>query len=213
MVDAREVVGRQDTAAIARDPLDAIGSGRRKPKRHRHDRLPRETPEWCPVLVQDLRQTEPRQRCAHGTGGDKGGRLSSSSRRRCSSCAILSSASSSSSRVTSPTSRKTPASLAAKRSPTLESPRHTARNSSARAFASSRPSRWTAYATLLAGSAMRTCAAPLPAALPLRFGGNTLDCVDRRQVRCRFRSRRFLRLFEDHFGSATVAVHLHVLAA
>src|SRR2546423_3874948 len=75
-------------------------------------------------------------------------------------------------------------SLADTRSPTLESPRHNATSSSARAFASSRPSRWTAPEILLASSSMRTRATPLPATLPLRLSrrrGTRHELAERRR--------------------------------
>src|SRR5262249_17752687 len=215
VVDSGEMICRENAAAVARDPLDAIGRGRREQERDRRDNAPREPPQPCPVLVPKLGHAEPRQRRAHGIGGESGGRSFSSNCNRCSSWAILSSASSSSSRVTSPTSRKSVVSLAATRSPTVASPRHSAMKSSARSLASSRRSRGTAAPLGLAGSAMRTRAPPLPAALSLLFGrgDDVLDRVDRRQVRGRFGRGGLLGLLEDRLGGTAVALDLDVLAA
>src|SRR5204863_8940375 len=100
---------------------------------------------------------------------------------------------------------------------TAESPRQSARGSSARAFASSRPSRWTAPARreggpsprrseavpasparpLSAGSAMRTCAAPLAAALAFRFGRGGRAWHEFTERGGRLGRGRLLRLFED----------------
>ena len=84
MVDPREVVRGQDAAAVARDPVDAIGRRRCETERDRHDGLPGEPPEPRPIVTPQLREPEPRQRLAHGVGG-VGDRSFSSSRSRCSS--------------------------------------------------------------------------------------------------------------------------------
>src|SRR5438270_9595239 len=91
-----------------------------------------------------------------------------------------------------------PTSRADTRSPTLDSPRHNATSSSARAFASSRPSSWTAPEILLARSSMRTGATPLPAALPLRLSrsrGTRHELAERRR---RLGCGGLLGLFEHH---------------
>ena len=214
MVDAGEVIGGENAAAVARDPLDPVGG-----RRARAEASPaRPCAARSARAVSGPRARASADRAASGAPSRsrwrEGGRPSSSSRSRCSSCAILSLGL---------------VELLAGHEPDLAKdagepgrPRGRRRSSRLATVPGTRRreplprrvrSRWTAWATLPAGSAMRTRAAPLPAALPLRFGGHTLDCVHRRQVRRRFRSRRFLGLFEDHFGSATVTVHLHVLAA
>src|SRR3954470_24523870 len=105
-----------------------------------------------------------------------------------------------------------PASLAAARSATEASPRQSALSSSASAFASSRPSRWRDSASRLTGAAMRTRPTPLPAALALRVGGDSVAAPNWREIGRRLGRRSLLGLFEHDLGCAPVAVDDDVLA-